>query len=153
MAYTDPYQYLKQPVEFKVKYRIPEYAFTTDKEIIFVPVVAANLFGSRHSHITFDPNLESRQYPFTDGCSKLIELSETITLPANMTLVSAPESKQITGTGADFESSYTLEGNILKFNQRVVLKKRVYQPEDWPSFKDAVTFGNEFATKQVILNY
>ncbi len=153
MTWTDPYQYLKQPVEIKVKYKIPGYAIATDKELVFVPVVAANLFGSRHSHIGFDVSLENRIYPFADGCSKLIELNETITLPSAMILANCPQTQQLNGSGADFESSYKLEGNTLKFNQKVVLKKRIYQPEDWTSFKNAVKYQNEFASKPVILNF
>lgn len=153
MTYTDPYAYLLQPVQIKVKYRIPNYAIATKDEIIFTPVVAANLLGTRHSHITFDTSIENREYPFADGCTKLIELNETITLPANMNLKFKPESKQTTGSGADFESNYTIEGNTLKFAQKVVLKKRIYQPEDWSSFRDAVKYENEFASTPVVLKY
>jgi len=70
-----------------------------------------------------------------------------------MTIKYKPESKSVTGSGADFESNYTIEGNTLKFSQKVVLKKRIYQPEDWSSFRDAVKYENEFASKPVILNY
>ncbi|MHC1703853.1 MAG: DUF3857 domain-containing protein [Tenuifilaceae bacterium] len=153
VKHTDPYAYLAQPVEIKVKYKIPGYAIASNEEIIFTPVIAANLFGSRHSHTSFDTSIENRTYPFTDGCSKLIELNETITLPANMTLKFKPEAKQSSGSGADFESSYTLNGNTLQFTQKVVLKKRVYQPEDWQSFRDAVKYQNEFASKPVVLKY
>jgi hypothetical protein len=153
MSFTDPYAYLLQPVQIKVKYRIPDYAIATKDEIIFTPVVAANLFGSRHSHIHFDTSIENRTYPFADGCSKLIEFNETITLPANMSIRFKPESKQTSGSGADFESSYTIEGNTLTFAQKVVLKKRIYQPEDWSSFRDAVKYQNEFASTPIILKY
>ncbi len=152
MSYTDPYAYLIQPVQIKVKYKIPSYAIATKDEIIFTPVVAANLFGSRHSHITFDTSIENRKYPFADGCSKLIELNETITLPANMSIKFKPEAKSSVGS-VDFESSYTLDGNILKFAQKVVLKKRIYQPEEWQSFRDAVKYQNEYANTPVILKY
>lgn len=150
---TDPYEYLKQPVLITVKYRIPNFAVVTGNEIIFTPIVAANLFGSRHSHLNFPTEIESRTHQFTDGCSKLIELNETITLPENMTIAYSPEAKNITGTGADFVSSYSLNGNALKFTQTVTLKKRVYNPEDWPSFRDAVKYQNEFASKPVILKF
>ncbi|RPH28636.1 MAG: DUF3857 domain-containing protein [Bacteroidales bacterium] len=153
MSYTDPYAYLLQPVQIKVKYRIPDYAIATKDEIIVTPVVAANLFGSRHSHTSFDTSIEKRLYPFADGCTKLIELSETITLPANMSIKFKPEAKQTTGSGADFESNYALDGNTLTFSQKVVLKKRIYQPEDWASFRDAVKYQNEFANTPVILKY
>lgn len=150
---TDPYDYLKQPVLIAVQYRIPNFAIVTGNEIFFTPVVAANLFGSRHSHLYLPTGIENRTYQFTDGCSKLIELNETITLPENMTIAFSPEARNITGTGADFVSSYSLDGNTLKFSQTVTLKKRVYNPEDWPSFRNAVKYQNEFASKPVILKF
>jgi len=153
MFYSDPYAYLLQPVQIKVKYRIPDFAIATKDEIIFTPVIAANLFGSRHSHLTFDTSIENRLYPFADGCTKLIELNETITLPANMSITYIPESKHSSGSGADFESSYTVEGSTLTFAQKVVLKKRIYQPADWSSFREAVKYQNELASKPVILKY
>jgi transglutaminase-like putative cysteine protease len=150
---TDPYEYLKHPVLITVKYRIPNFAVATDNEIIFTPVVAANLFGSRHSHLGFNTAVETREHQFTDGCSKLIELNETITLPDDMTMIFSPGAKNLSGSGADFVSSYTLDGNTLKFTQTVTLKKRVYDPEDWPSFRNAVKYQNEFAKQPVILKY
>jgi hypothetical protein len=70
-----------------------------------------------------------------------------------MTMVFSPEAKNLSGSGADFASSYTLDGNTLKFTQTVTLKKRVYDPEDWPSFRNAVKYQNEFAKQPVILKY
>ncbi|OQC64182.1 MAG: Transglutaminase-like superfamily protein [Bacteroidetes bacterium ADurb.Bin008] len=150
---THPYEYLLQPVKITVKYRIPNYAIATKEEMVFIPVVATNLFGYSHSHTSFDPSLPARKYPFADGCSKLIELNETITLPASMTLAYSPEAKSVSGSGADYESSYLLEGNVLKMHQTVRLKKRIYQPEDWTSFNQAVKYQSEMAKQPVILKY
>jgi hypothetical protein len=150
---TDPYGYLKQPVLITVKYRIPNFAIITEKEVIFTPVVASNIFGRAHSHLYFNTDIENREFPFTDGCSKLIELNETIILPSNMTIEFSPEAKDLSGSGADFASSYSVEGKALKFTQTVRLKKRRYEPEDWPSFRDAVKYQNEFATQPVILKF
>ncbi|HPJ46484.1 MAG TPA: DUF3857 domain-containing protein, partial [Tenuifilaceae bacterium] len=150
---TDPYEYLKQPVLITVKYRIPNYATVTENEVIFTPVIASNILGRVHSHLYFNTDLESREYQFTDGCSKLMELNETVKLPANMTVVYSPEAKDLSGSGADFVSSYSVEGNTLKFTQTVRLKKRRYEPEDWPSFRDAVKYQNEFASQPVILKF
>ncbi len=153
VTYTDPYQYLKQPVSITIKYQIPQYAVVTSKEVIFVPLLAANLFGSRHSHLAFNTSTEKRSYPFTDGCSKLIELEESIALPHGLNLTYAPQPASVKGTGADFSVSYTKDGDKLLFKQMVSLKKRVYQPEDWASFRDAVKAQNECATKPVILKF
>lgn len=151
--HTDPYEYLKQPVLITVKYRVPNYVTVTENEVIFTPVTASNLFGRAHSHLFFDTSLESRKYQFNDGCSKLIEINEIITLPANMNLVYSPEARSLTGSGADFVSSYSVDGSTLTFTQTVRLKKRRYEPEDWPSFRDAVKYQNEFAKQPVILKF
>ena len=70
-----------------------------------------------------------------------------------MTLAYSPEAKSVSGSGADYESSYLLEGNVLKMHQTVRLKKRIYQPEDWTSFNQAVKYQSEMAKQPVILKY
>ena len=77
-----PYKYLENHIRIKVKYEIPDYAIVTDEEIIFTPLVAANLFKRGMSHLYFDTDKSgTRNFAFRDRCSRLVELDETIKLP------------------------------------------------------------------------
>ncbi|MCD6113355.1 MAG: DUF3857 domain-containing protein [Bacteroidales bacterium] len=149
----DPLDYKAGPITFKITYEIPDYAFVTDEEIIFTPVVASNIFKRGNSHLYFSPKIKERKYPFKDRCSRLVELNETIKLPENIKSVDVPEEKLSDGTGAYFKGCYKTTNNTITLSETAKFKKRVYQPEDWESFANAVKHQNEFAKTPVIIKF
>ena len=54
MDFGKPYAYQEDHIRITVKYTIPDYAIVTDEEIIFTPLVVANLFKRGMSHMYFD---------------------------------------------------------------------------------------------------
>ncbi len=42
------------------------------------------------------------------------------------------------GTGAAYEGSYNVKRRTLTFHQEITIKKRIFQPEEWPNYKLAV---------------
>ena len=148
--YPDAYDYSK-PFKLTLKYTIPSYAVVTSREIIFTPFVASNLFKNRSSHLLVNTSVESRKYPFRDRCTRKVTLSETIKLPAYATVVYLPETKQNDAPAASFTGGYTLNGSQLDLKEVITLKKRIYDPEDWPAFKTAVTNQKTFAEQKIIL--
>ncbi len=81
MKYSEPYNYMEENMHITIKYRIPNYAISTEEEIIFTPVLARELFTTANYHLNFNPDLKNRKYPFKDRCSRLVEIKETIKLP------------------------------------------------------------------------
>ncbi|MFH1319254.1 MAG: DUF3857 and transglutaminase domain-containing protein [Bacteroidota bacterium] len=150
MNYGDPYDY-SDPIEIRIKYKIPEYALVTAEEILFIPFVASNLFEKYNIHLSFKTDLEKREYPYRDRCSRLVELNETIKLPDSLEVIYIPDSISSEGSGADFEGGYSIDGQTLTLFEKATHKKRVYQPEDWESYKEAVTSQNKFAEEYIIL--
>ena len=150
--YGDPYDY-SDPIQIKMEYRIPHYALVTKKEIVFTPVVASNLFNHYYinEHLFMDLSKEERQYAFRSRSSKLIELREIIRLPKFKKKVYLPEVEEVKGKGADFEGGYKLKGRELELREKIVMKKRIYDPEDWPSFRLAVKAQKKLAEEKVIL--
>lgn len=151
MDYGNPYEYMEGPIEITMKYSIPDYATITDDELIFTPLVAKKLFSRGMSHLYFSTNMKERKYAFRDRCSRLVELKETIELPGYGHIVYQPENGKGEGSGADYEVSYRLNGDELIMEQNLSFKKRVYKPEDWPSFREAVARQKEFAENPIIL--
>lgn len=147
---NDPYDY-SDPVMIKVKYKIPGYALVTDEEVIFTPVVARHLFKNGMSHLYFETDRKTREYPFRDRCSRLVELQETVSLPEYNEVVYLPDSSSSDGPGASFEGGYALGSGKLILNEKAVFKKRVYEPEDWESFREAVASQNKYAEEPIIL--
>lgn len=152
LKYTDPYD-LSKPMKITFDYEIPDYAIVTDKVIHFKPVVAG--FPFRHNYLNrslfMNVAAETRTTGFRIGSSKLSELSETIKLPRGYKIENLPEYESVTGTGADFEANYELKGSKLTFTEKLVQKKRVYEPEDWDSFRKSIKSVNDVSDDILIL--
>ena len=135
IQYTDPDRYLEQPIHITYKYRIPHFA-TVDKDAItFIPITARNFFSRAMSHLYFDFSQEHRTQPFSDRCSKLIQIQETITLPYEYKQFHYPMVDGIADPAASFGCGFQMEGNKLSFGESLLFGKRVYDADDWMPFR------------------
>ena len=152
ITHTDPDRYLEQPVSITYTYSIPDYAIIDGNNIIFIPLTARNLFSSAMSHLRFDTVATERTQPFSTRCSQLVEINETITLPAEYT--SMDYGAQIDGVvspAVNYGCGFSLEGNTLTFGESAMYNKRVYDASDWPAFRQAVRNQKKVASTPVIL--
>ena len=148
---TDPYNYMSGPIDLKISYEIPDYATVTDHEIVFTPLAATGIFSGAMRHLMLDLKPETRNFPFRDGCSRSIEITDKTTLPAICKLSWTPQIEKVAGTGATFEGKYSLAGAQLLLNEQAEFNKRIYTPEDWPSYRKAVKMQKAIAENPVIL--
>jgi len=153
IEYTDPIDYKSGPIRIIIEYRIPEYALVSGDRLLFTPVVASNLFKNYQGHLFFETWMKERKYQFRDRCSRLVELNETIELPANSSPVYLPETDAKTGTVCSFSGGYRLEGNLLKLNEKIVLGKRIYDPGEWNEFRDVVNAQNALSEDPVVIRF
>ena len=151
MDFGKPYEYQADNIHIRIKYTIPNYAIVTDEEIIFTPVVVANLFKRGMSHMYFNPDTESRVYSFRDRCSRLVELNETIKLPEKGKLITYEFDKSTGDEIASFEGNIALDGKSLVISEKVKLAKRIYEAEDWEVFRKAVSNQQKFAETPIII--
>jgi hypothetical protein len=151
--FGNPYDYLSGPVTIKLSYKIPDYALITGKEIIFTPFISSGLFKRMMPHLYTSTALEKREYPFRDRCSRLIELDEMITLPADFLSVQPVFTKSTPAGSASFNGSVEQTGSSLRVTEKAIYTKRIYEPEDWPAYREAVRAQNEFAERMVILKH
>jgi len=128
-----------------------EYAIITKEEIIFTPLVVSNIFKRAMSHLYFKTDLEERKYNFRDRCTMHVQLYETIALPDSVSVEYIPAITDMSGTGASFKGYFTIEDNKLKVGANLKFKKRIYKPDDWGSFREAVASQNRMANEPVIL--
>ena len=142
---------MQNPMSIEVRFRIPDYAIITEQEIIFTPIVASNIFMRAQAHLRTDTKSEEKTYPFRDRCSRLVELNETITLPAFYGSIYMPAEDNIDGTAASFKGSYTMEGNKLQLSETIIIKKRIFEPEEWSNYKSVIDAQHKFADEKVIL--
>jgi transglutaminase-like putative cysteine protease len=152
IEYGDPINYMAGPIKITIRYTIPEYATISGDKVIFTPLVAAGVFRSLQPHLFFETGTKEKKYPFRDRCSRLVELSETVTLPAGYSIYSKPESKQKPGEVCSFTGGYSLDGNQLVLTEKASFGKRIYDAKDWPQFRDAVNAQISFIEEPVIFS-
>jgi hypothetical protein len=150
--YGSPMDYQSAPFHAVISYQIPHYAIVTQDEIIFTPMAVSGIFKRAMSHIYFDTKLEERKYNFRDRCSRQVRLNETVQLPFDVELDYQPELSMTSGTGASFKGGYSLDGKTLSVSENLKFKKRIYEPEDWGSFREAVKMQQAIMNEPVILS-
>lgn len=146
----DPKNYQAAPIKMTFRYEIPGYALPGEGEMLFKPMVMNNLYNQVKSYLRINTDLEERRYGFKDACSRLVELDETIQLPAGYKLAGDGKEDNTQSPAADFEGSLRQEGNKVVLHQKLALKKRVYEAGDWNGFRDAVNAHKSFGDYIVI---
>jgi len=149
--FSDPIDYLTQPIIITISYLIPQFAVVTSNTLIFTPLTASEIFKSFQGHLLFDAGLKERKYSFRDRCSRLVEMSETINLPPLKRIFRIPESISRPGAAASFIGGYQMNGNTISFECKATLGKRIYDAQDWPEFKSVIEAQNFFAEKPIII--
>lgn len=151
IQYNDPDHYLDHPVSITYTYRIPNYA-TVDKEVIsFIPLSARNFYRRAMGHLNFNLKPESRTQPFSDRCSRLVDIRETITLPYAPSQFHYPMVDGIADPAASFGCGFQMEGNKLTFGEQAVFGKRIYEATDWPAFRASAMAQLKVSETPVIL--
>jgi len=151
VTYDNPYNYLAGPIQIKFRIRIPGYATVAGDELIFTPLLATGFMKRAMPHMSFDTGLEERKFPFRDRTSHTVEITEKITLPGIKGVVYTPDPQTGNGSGAQYHGIIKRENNTMTFAFNASFPKRIYQPEDWDSFRKAVAYQSQLATEPVIV--
>ena len=146
----DPKDYQAAPIKITFRYEIPEYAIPGKEELVFKPMVMNNLYNQVKSYLRINTDLPERQYGFKDGCTRLVELDETIQLPKGYTLLNEAKNESKQSDAADFEGSLSQDGDKITLHQKLALKKRVYEAADWDGFRSAVNAHKSFGDYLII---
>lgn len=150
LYFSNPYDYLKTPVIIFAKFRIPDYAVKTNNFIVFKPLALQTWFQYAQTHLYFDTTLTQRKYPFADRCSRMVEVTENIKIPLEMIPESLLKSQRIKSEIAEYALDADCNNDIISLHQRIKLSKRVYQPNEWPDYRNAVA-GQINASKNYII--
>ncbi|MBP5189288.1 MAG: DUF3857 and transglutaminase domain-containing protein [Bacteroidales bacterium] len=153
VTYTDEDSYLEHPVSITYKYSIPDYAIVDGDNLVFIPLTARNLYSRAMGHLYFDTTATERTQPFSDRCSRLVEISETITLPGKyQTMDYNAHIDGVVSPAANYGCGFKLDGKTLTFGESAMFNKRVYDAADWPAFRQAVRNQKVVAATPVVLH-
>ena len=102
-------------------------------------------------HLHFNFEAETRTQPFSDRCSRLIDIRETITLPYTCSQLHYPQMDGIADPAASFGCGFQMEGNKLMFGESLMFGKRLYEASDWPAFRASAMNQIKMSDTPVIL--
>lgn len=151
LQYGDPLKYMTGPVRIEISFRIPDFAIVAGTKMFFKPLMASHLFKQAQSHLYFETDPGKREYAFRDRCSRKVEIVEAIRIPTLELALRLPDPADLKGVTASLEGGYTLDGNVISFRETVSLGKRIYEPGEWPEFRDVVKAQNRFADEMVVV--
>ena len=112
--------------------------------------VCGQLYRSARTYLRINTERDDRRYAFKDACSRLVELKETMTVPAGYTMRSEAREQRKTSAVADFIGSLSQRNNKVNISHQLTLRKRVYDAADWNGFRTAVKAHKDFADEWLI---
>ena len=118
--------------------------------IMCKPLVFSGLYGGVCSFLRVDTSIEERKYTFKDACSRYVELTETMQLPAGYKMLQPARERSVEGSVANASGSIAQEGNKLLAKQKISLGKRVYEASDWSEFRAAVNAYKEITNAMLV---
>lgn len=150
---NDPKNYEKAPIALTMQFTIPDYATVADGVIMCRPLVLSNLYSGVRSFLRVNTDNENRKYGFKDSCSRLVELQETMTLPAGYAWEEGRNAEKKVDTQSDvasFSSELKSDNNKMKINATLSLGKRVYDAADWTDFRNAVKGYKDLSDSELV---
>ncbi len=151
VKYADPNDYLGMNIWIAIDFVIPEFALVSGNTLLFIPLGPAGIFKTYQGQLSFDTGIKERKFPFRDRCSRVVEIDESMQLPALKSLCRIPESIVSEGDAASYHGGYKLNNTILTFTGVAKFGKRIYETTDWPQYKAAVDAQNHFSEHAVII--
>jgi hypothetical protein len=137
LVYNDPYD-LSKPMHVTFSIAINNYLPRGKKEAYLSPISSRLPFQWLFFFSRVSTDLKERKRPFRARCSQWVEIHETLKLPRGFKLLNPEKLKKVEGSGAEFSGNIQQKGDSILIKKSIKLKKRIYQPEDWKSFRESV---------------
>ena len=134
----EPKNYQNAPISLKIKFSIPSYATVGEGVIMCKPLVLTDIYSSVCSFLHIDTSIKERKYAFKDGCSRYVEMTEKMTLPAGYIMLQKETNFSTDGNIAKASGSLVQKGNKICVERKISLGKRVYEASEWEEFRTAV---------------
>jgi hypothetical protein len=137
LVFPDPYD-ISKPMRIAFQVQIPGYLKKGAQAAWVRPLSAFLPFQSVLAFLRLDTTLTERKYPFRLRSSQQVEIIENMKIPGLGQPLTLPSLQNVSGSGADFSGKVSRQGGNLSLQSKLVLKKRICQPEDWDSVRRSV---------------
>lgn len=142
---------LSKPMSIRFSIEIPAYLRPGAATALLRPLSSILPFQGVMGFLRLDTGLKERKYPFRIGSSQRVDLHETMKLPRAWRVISPPKLEAVRGSGADFSGTYRC-GSQIEIKTTLDLKKRIFQPEDWPSVRQGILEFKKIVDTPLILS-
>ena len=149
--HTRPEDYLRQPVKIVYTIEVPDYAVVSKSEAVFIPISLRNIFSRAMSHLRFNTSQNEKKYPFADACSRLVTMSETLTLPYEYKDCRYTVPTPVNDQTGSYSLAYNIHGDTFEIVETLSLNKRKYEASEWPTFRQIVQNQNQAASTPIVL--
>ena len=146
----DAKEYQKATISLRIRFSIPAYATVGEGVIMCKPFVFTDIYSGVCSFLRVDTSVKERKYAFKDGCSRYVEMKETMTLPAGYKMVQEAATVSAEGSVAHASGTLSQTGNKLRAERKISLGKRVYEAADWGEFREAVNAYKAIANNMMV---
>jgi hypothetical protein len=146
---------LRKPFSMEIEFRIPGYArMLGGGSLLLIPLVARDPVGqSMHAdELALSTKPPERRYPVRIGCSKLVRLSERMTLPAGAIVEGLPDAVKLDGSGR-LTATWKVQAGQLLVDETLALTKRIYAPEEWPSLRAALESFRKLSETTILITF
>lgn len=146
---------LRKPFSMEIEFRIPGYARMLDGgSLVLIPLAARDPVGQaiHADELALSTKPAERHYPVRIGCSKLVRLSERMTLPPGAKVEGLPEVVKLDGSGR-FTATWKLVGGELAVDESLALTRRIFSPEEWPSLRTALESFRKLAETPILITF
>ena len=146
---------LTKPFSMEIAFRIPGYAHKLEGgSLLLIPLAARHPVGqAMHAdELALSIKLAERRYPVRIGCSKLVRLSERMTLPAGARVEGLPEAVKLDGSGR-LTAAWKVVGGELSVDETLALTKRIFSPEEWPSLRTALDSFRKLSETSILITF
>ena len=151
LEYTDPVD-LSRPMRIAFHIEIPAYMLKGKKTALLRPLSAVLPFQSALGFLFVNTDLETREYPFRLRSSQLVKIRETMAIPKAWKIHQVPNLAKVNGSGADFSGRFSSQKGF-DIEATLVLKKRIYQPQDWQSVRQGILEFKKILSASAILSH
>jgi transglutaminase-like putative cysteine protease len=130
----------RAPFAMEIGFHIPGYARVLDDgSLLLTPLAARHPVGqaAHADEVALALKPADRRYPVRIGCSKLLTLTERMTLPPGATVKGLPDAVKLEGSGR-LAASWKVSAGELVVEETLALSKRIFTPEEWPSLRGAL---------------
>jgi hypothetical protein len=137
LSFPDPID-LSKPMRVAFKIVIPGYLKKGRTAGRVRPLAASLPFQGVLAFLRLNTGPAERKYPFRLRSSQQVEISETMRVVGQGRPLQLPALQKISGSGADFSGRISAQGGRVNLESKLVLKKRINQPEDWDSVRRGI---------------